>query len=228
MDGTAGLKTGQTRRTFIKNGILVSIAAGSMLGAYETGFAAPGKERWGMIIDLDRCIGCRSCTIACKLQNDTVEKSFSTTVFDKEIGEYPRARNSFMPVQCNHCENPPCVEVCPEDATFRLSNGIVVTDWSKCTGDGSCIEACPYGARFPDHRFGNRVDKCDFCFNRLQAGLEPACVEACPSKARLWGDLNNPEGEFSKYINTGELVCRKPELGIKTGVLYKNVPEESA
>lgn len=219
-------EAGQTRRAFIKNGILFSISAGGIMLSGRAGFSATGKERWGMIIDLNRCMGCQSCTVACKNQNQTLENRFSTSVIEKETGEYPDSRFSFTPIQCNHCDDPPCVPVCPEDATFKLANGIVVTDWNKCVGNGACVEACPYNARFLDPRFGNKADKCDFCLNRLELGLEPACVEACAPKARIWGDFNNPSGEFAEYIKAGGLVFRKPELGIKTSILYKKARED--
>lgn len=221
-------ETGQTRRTFLKNGVILSIGAGGVLLLQSSGFAGTAKYRWGMIIDLNRCIGCQSCTVACKLQNRTVENKFSTSVKEEETGKYPDSRFSFTPIQCNQCEDPPCVKPCPVKATFKLSNGIVVTDWAKCIGDGACVDACPYGARFLDPRFGNRSDKCDFCLNRLGMGLEPACVEACASKARLWGDFNHPSGEFAEYLKSKRLVPRKPELGIKTSILYKTAFKEPA
>ncbi|MGD9159037.1 MAG: 4Fe-4S dicluster domain-containing protein [Desulfobacteraceae bacterium] len=222
-------ETGQSRRTFIKNGLIVCIGTGGVLSIKSSGFAdTDANKRWGMIIDMNRCIGCQSCTVACKLQNNTIEDKFSTSVIEEEIGEYPASRYSFTPVQCNHCEEPPCVSACPENATFKLANGIVVTDWSKCIGEGSCVEACPYGARFLDVRFDNKADKCDFCMNRVEKGLEPACVESCASKARIWGDFNNPSGEFAEYIKSEGLTVRSPKLGIRTSILYKTAYKEPA
>jgi len=215
----------ETRRHFLKNGLLFSLAAGTLVSAGCAGHqfqAAKGQQR-AMIIDLNRCTGCQSCVIACKLQNHTEQNRFNTRIMEKETGRFPASRVTFTPSQCHHCENPPCVPVCPEQATFKLANGIVVTDWNRCIADGACIDACPYGARFPDPRFGNRVDKCDFCIDRLQKGLVPACVEACAPGARIWGDLNHPSGEFADYLKTGALSPLKPELGLKTRVLYKSI-----
>jgi len=215
----------ETRRHFLKNGLLFSLAAGTLVSAGCAGHqfqAAKGQQR-AMIIDLNRCTGCQSCVIACKLQTHTAQNRFNTRIMEKETGRFPASRVTFTPSQCHHCENPPCVPVCPEQATFKLANGIVVTDWNRCIADGACIDACPYGARFPDTRFGNRVDKCDFCIDRLQKGLVPACVEACAPGARIWGDLNHPSGEFADYLKTGALSPLKPELGLKTRVLYKSI-----
>jgi len=210
------------RRFFLKNGLLamagtaVSVAALSKTPKAE---AAAGAKKYGMIIDLNRCTGCQSCVIACKAQNKTLQDKFNTKILTLEDGNYPHAKIVFTPVQCNQCENPPCVPACPVKATFKLPNGIVVTDWDKCQGIGACVPACPYEARFLDPRHkgqsGGKVDKCDFCLNRLEQGLMPACVEACAASARLFGDLNAPEGEFAEYLKRTDLKARKPEK--KTG-----------
>jgi Fe-S-cluster-containing dehydrogenase component len=220
------------RRFFLKNGLL---AIAGIVGA--TGLAGKGNgvangeakgspKKYGLIIDLNRCIGCQSCVIACKAQNQTAVKRFCTRVLIGEDGSYPDSRVIFTPIQCNQCENPPCIPACPIKATFKLPNGIVVTDWEKCKGIGTCVKACPYGARFLDPRFGNKVDKCDFCINRLEQSLLPACVEACSPRARIFGDFNAPEREFVEYLKRADLVGRKPELGLKTSILY--VPSQKS
>ena len=109
-----------------------------------------------------------------------------------------------------------------------MANGIVATDWSKCTGQGDCVDACPYGARFLDARFGGRSDKCDFCLHRLEKSMVPACVEACAPKARIWGDFDRPEGEFADYLKKAELISRPPDRGIETSVLYKWIAREAS
>lgn len=215
------------RRFFLKNGLLamagtaVSVAALSKTPKAE---AAAGAKKYAMIIDLNRCTGCQSCVIACKAQNKTVSKHFNTKILITEDGNYPDSRVFYTPVQCNQCENPPCVPSCPLKATFKLPNGIVVTDWDKCQGIGACVKACPYEARFLDPRHkgqsGGKVDKCDFCLNRLEQGLMPACVEACAASARLFGDINAPEGEFAEYLKRTDLVSRKANLKIKTNIKY--------
>jgi tetrathionate reductase subunit B len=208
------------RREFLKKGSLMAFLG--LLGFEGTDRRAEASEtrQWAMIIDLNRCCGCQSCVIACKAQNKTVSHEFNTRLLVEEEGEYPEASPLFTPIQCNQCDDPPCVPACPEKATYKLSNGIVVTDWNKCKAKGDCVSACPYEARFLDQRFGKKSDKCDFCRNRVDLGLEPACVEACSEKARLFGDLKNPRGEFGEYLKRGDLVARKSDFGLKGRVLY--------
>lgn len=207
-----------TRRLFLKNGLAVIAMVG--LAKVPEGAAASPSPKWGMVIDVNRCTGCQACVIACKAQNKTAPDQFNTRVLTLEDGNYPESRVIFTPVQCNHCENPRCVPACPLKATYKLPNGIVVTDWEKCESYGACVPACPYGARFLDERHGKKVDKCDFCLNRLEQGLLPACVEACEANARLFGDMNAPVGEFAEHLRRRDLTVRKPELKIKTSLRY--------
>ena len=216
------------RRMFLRNGLILCLSAGGMVWTRQASGltrTTAADARWGMIIDTNRCTGCRSCMVACKLQNNTAANRFNTAVREQESGHYPAARIAFTPALCNQCYDPPCAPACPEAAIAKLPNGIVVTDWNKCTGRGDCVTACPYGARFQDPRFGEKADKCDFCLDRLQQGLEPACVEACAPGARVWGDFKAPAGAFAKYLQQGGLTSRLPQLGIKTQVLY--APQES-
>ncbi|WP_457574155.1 4Fe-4S dicluster domain-containing protein [Desulfolithobacter sp.] len=176
--------------------------------------------RWGMIIDLNRCTGCQSCVIACKNRNQTTRNQFNTRVLTQEE-IFTRGRGLlFTPVQCNQCNDPPCVASCRLDATFQLDNGVVVTDWDRCDGCGDCIAACPYEARFADPAYGNRVDKCDFCLDRLVAGGVPSCVEACGSGARLFGNLRNPAGEFARCLNDPRLTFRSSSQTSGAAVRY--------
>jgi len=212
--------TGQhtSRRAFLTQAVLGVLAAGAPRSAGAADVQA--AKRWRMIIDLNRCTGCQSCVIACKAQNDTAPQQFNTRIGIEESQDAHGARIAFTPVQCNQCEAPPCVPACPQDATFKLPDGIVVTDWNRCNGNLSCVGACPFEARYPDPRHGNKSDKCDFCLHRLVKGLNPACVDACPSRARLFGDALAPAGEFAQYLKRTDLVSRKPELGIATNLLY--------
>jgi len=213
------------RRRFIKkSGLLVvgSVVA-TGIASVATAEQAP---KWAMIIDLNRCTGCQSCVIACKNQSKTATGNFNTRILSVEAGRYPAARIVYTPVQCNHCDNPPCVAACPVGATFKLADGIVVTDWDKCVSKGACVANCPYGARSLDPRYENKADKCDFCLDRLAQGLAPACVESCPSKARLFGDSNRPQGEFARYLKKSGLQVRKSAL--KTGPRVHYLPSRQA
>jgi tetrathionate reductase subunit B len=208
-----------SKRNFLKTG-LITLAAAACLPLDKSSLAESAPRRYAMIIDLNRCTGCQACVIACKGRNDTAPTQFNTRILLGETGHGPQAGASFRPVQCNQCENPPCVPVCPTKATFKLPNGIVVTDWNRCNGSGNCVLACPYSARFLDPRHGNRVDKCDFCLERVERGLTPSCVESCSPNARLFGDLNDPQGEFASYLKKAGLQPHHPEFNIKTSISY--------
>ncbi len=196
----------QTRRTFIKNGLLIFVAASGAVtygNAIEKTTASPNDPKYAMIVISQRCMGCNSCMAACKLQNGTAENLFLTTVKRAEEGNYPDIRETFHPTGCHHCANPPCITACPEGAILKLDNSIVITNWEKCTGDGACVDACPYNARIIDPA-ESKADSCDFCLHLVSQGHRPSCVGSCPTKARLFGDLNNPEGEFAKALHKAQ------------------------
>jgi len=208
-----------SRRTFMRQGAALGAAALAAAATGGAALAAPDGAEYAMIVDLNRCTGCGACTAACKLQNGTEQGTFLTRVVEGETGTGTSARATFLPVLCNQCKDAPCQPVCPTKAVFTLDSGIVATDWDKCVGDGACVSACPYGARFIDTRHG-KADKCDFCLHRLAQGLKPACVENCPPGARVFGNLKAPEGEFARLLAKGKPAPLKPELGLSTHVLY--------
>lgn len=213
------------RRMFLKKGGALAAIFGA-LGSIPVAKAEGSQQskKWGMVIDLNRCIGCHSCVIACKAQNNTVAGRFNTRIVTAEVGAFEEPSKSFIPALCNQCEHPACAAACPVNALTKLPNGVVVADWNKCepdkckpmsNGAGACVAACPYNANFLDPRYGDKIDKCDFCLGRVEKGLEPACVESCSSKARLFGDVNAPEGEFAEYLKRTDLRRRRPELRIE-------------
>lgn len=159
--------------------------------------------KWGMVIDTRRCIGCQGCHVACKTENKVPAGVFRTQVMYVETGEYPRAKRHFLNTICMHCEKPPCVPVCPVNATYKREDGPVLVDYETCIGCGYCVNACPYDARYisptniGDFRAG-KADKCTFCAHRLDVGLEPACVQTCVGGTRIFGDFSDPDSEVSR------------------------------
>lgn len=129
-----------------------------------------------------------------------------------------------LPRLCNHCDDPPCIPVCPVEATFKAENGEVLVDASRCVGCAYCVQACPYDARFINHET-QVADKCTFCFHRTQAGLLPACVETCVGGARNFGDLNDPESEVSKLLRENEVSVLRPEMHTNPNVYYIGLDE---
>lgn len=196
--------------------------------------------RRGMVIDLKRCIGCHACTMACKLENATPPGVFWARCLEKETGKYPLAKRVFVPVLCNHCQDAPCLRACPTGATAQREDGIVTVDQATCIGCRACMEACPYEARFfledsrsyypghltPFEEAGYRkhetrtVSKCNFCTDRVEKGLEPACVQTCPAAARTFGDLDDPGSEVSHLIRERYAIQLRPEMGTKPSVYY--------
>ncbi|MBI2874085.1 MAG: 4Fe-4S dicluster domain-containing protein [Firmicutes bacterium] len=197
----------------------------------------------GMVIDLQRCIGCNGCTIACKSENGTPPGVHFSKVLEKERGTYPNVTRDFIPVLCNHCEDAPCERACPTGATTRRDDGIVMVDYDKCIGCRACYVSCPYVNRaflpkgsLSKGYYGNSltpfeavkykeftegtVVKCTFCAKRVDQGLEPACVVTCATEARIFGDLDDPDSKVSKLIRQSRMFQLLPEANTKPSVYY--------
>ena len=175
--------------------------------------------RLGMLIDLRICIGCHACSVACKAEYDVPLGKFRDTVKYLEEGTYPKAKRHFVPVLCNHCEDAPCLNACPTQAIKRLPNGEVVIDEGDCNVNRFCQAACPYGAIYIDPE-KNAAQKCTFCEHRTAVGMEPACVQACPTGSRVFGDLDDPNSAIGRKVRENEVRRWKEELGTSPRVFY--------
>lgn len=198
--------------------------------------------KYGMVIDLAKCVGCSACAVACKQENATPPGVFWGRVHIYETGRYPEVKLRYLPTLCMHCEEPACEKACPTGATSRRQDGIVVVDEDVCIGCGYCVWACPYQARalnrraprpyhpaygltpyeeeeYDEHQKGI-VEKCNFCVGRVDQGEQPACVRACPPGARIFGDLDDPDSEVSRLIAQRGGRQRLAEHGTKPKVYY--------
>jgi tetrathionate reductase subunit B len=178
-----------------------------------------GESRYAMLIDVRRCIGCNACTVACKQEFGVAPGVWRTWIKAIEKGRYPDVSISFLPLMCNHCERPSCVTVCPVLATYKREDGIVVIDPHRCIGCRYCMAACPYSMRFLNPKSGC-AQKCDWCAARVDKGLQPACVEACPTGALIFGDLADKNSEIFKLMAANPTQVVKPETGNEPHAFY--------
>jgi len=214
------------RREFIKTATVVAgllVIGGKVAAAQSTSKKSRRGKRFAMVIDVDKCYGCYACVVACAHENNVPVGVFRTWI---ERYVKPDGTVVFVPKQCNHCENPSCVEVCPVGATFVNEDGIVLINDDICIGCGACIQNCPYGARFFNPIKGV-ADKCTFCSHRIYQGLLPACVEACPTGARIFGSLEDEESEVSKMLRTTKTEQLKKWTGNEPQIFYKSLPGEA-
>lgn len=177
--------------------------------------------RFGFLIDQRRCIGCHACTVACKQEQDVPLGVYRTWVKYVEKGEYPNTRRHFTVMRCNHCDNAPCIAICPTKALFKRDDGIVDFDTSRCIGCKSCMQACPYDALYVDP-LEHTAQKCNFCAHRVDVGLKPACEIVCPETAIISGDLDDPESSIARLIAREPVSVRKPEQGTQPKLFYIN------
>ncbi|MBI3924844.1 MAG: 4Fe-4S dicluster domain-containing protein [Armatimonadetes bacterium] len=226
--------------------------AGDEGGPTVHGFLADGSydptdHAYAMLVDVRKCIGCGSCVRACAAENDVPPGHFRTWIerytvyangdvkidspnggydgFDREDGEDEVRKAFFVPKLCNHCAATPCVQLCPVAASYISPDGVVLVDEDRCIGCGYCIQACPYGSRFM-HPERHIASKCTFCYHRVTRGLRPACVEACPTGARMFGDLKDPDDEVARILVTEEVHVLKPELLTKPVTKYLGLSME--
>jgi molybdopterin-containing oxidoreductase family iron-sulfur binding subunit len=253
----------KSRRSFLKvsGACLLGLGVKPVLDAFaqaEQAQILPGPNalkagRWAMVVDIMKCPeGCHDCINACHsahnvpdfgktkeevkwLWNESYEHVFPG-VEHEYVGE--RIKQQPFLVLCNHCDNPPCVRVCPVQATWKREDGIVMMDFHRCIGCRCCMAACPYGSRsfnwsdprphipggttnpdFPTRTKGV-VEKCNFCVERLAKGLQPACVEVCSHGVLTFGDLDDPNSEVRRILGEQYSIQRRPELGTRPRVYY--------
>ena len=212
----------ESRRSFLRAlpAITVGAAIAPLPGkAAMAATTGEGGQRWAMVVDVQKCIGCQACTVSCIMENAVPENSFRTVVSTYEVKEDKRCGTYMLPRLCNHCANPPCIPVCPVGATFQRKDGVVVVDGDRCVGCAYCVQACPYDARFINHETG-KADKCTFCAHRVDEGLLPACVETCVGGARIFGDLNDPHSVVHQLLTENKVKVLKPEQGTQPHVFY--------
>ena len=250
---TRGDGIDDARRAFLGGAAattVATIAAGVTLhsfGAEPAAARAPGekvtsKVRWGLLIDASKCgDGCTACVTACQTENgwrDTGHPETDAQWIRKLTVKNPKDGASFsLPMMCQHCADPPCVDVCPTGASFKRADGIVLVDKHTCIGCRYCMMACPYKARSFIHepledqkphapRGKGTVESCTLCVHRVDEGRTPACVEACNDTAggaMLFGDLNDPKSEIAKRVATYRTTRIRADLGCDPGVYYRNI-----
>src|SRR5579859_482400 len=180
--------------------------------------------KYASVIDQRKCIGCHACTVACKAEHDVPIGVYRTWVKYIERGEFPNSRRYFLVNRCNHCDDAPCVKICPTSALYKREDGIVDFDANRCIGCKSCMQACPYDALYIDP-YSHTAAKCNYCAHRTELGLEPACVVVCPEQAIIAGDLHNPASGIARIVAREPVRVRKPEQGTGPNVYYLGADE---
>jgi len=175
--------------------------------------------RYAMAIDTRKCVGCADCVAACEAENDVPYGYARDWIVQIAEGKFPDTHVEILSERCNHCSEAPCVNACPTGAShYYEPGGIVLVDHEKCIGCKACIAACPYDARFV-HPEGY-VDKCTFCVHRVKEGLDPACVSVCPTHCMHFGDLDDPESEIVKLLQSRKYHTLQPEAGTQPNIYY--------
>ncbi len=187
-------------------------------------------QQLAMVIDATKCIDCKGCVAACKVANEVPDGQWRNWIKQDEGkpvgGVMPRAKARFQPGACMHCENPTCVDACPTGATYKdKETGAVVINNDLCIGCGNCIPSCPYDARYRNE-VTRKADKCNYCPERRAQGILPACVDTCPTKARVFGDINDPKSEAGRIFqkNKAALTRVAAKTDTKPNMYYLGDP----
>jgi tetrathionate reductase subunit B len=240
-----------TRRQLLTRCTQLLVLTGTAAAALEKNGQPPGPDDtyhmadhwWGMMIDIEKCIGCGNCVRACSKENNVPEGYFRTWVERYQVTEDwehpkvdspdgaingfpantdPNVKSFFVPKLCNHCADSPCVQVCPVGATFVSPDGVVLVDPDYCLGCRYCIQACPYGCRY-FHPEKHIADKCTLCYHRITQGLTTACCEACPTGARRLCDLKDPKDPVHEFLRNNMVHVLKPQMATGAKVYYNNL-----
>jgi len=180
---------------------------------------------YGLVIDLERCIGCHACTVACKVENKIEQDSWirvkmrDSQRLDTAQGQFPDLTMYYLPLTCMHCQEPPCLNDCPTEAIYKRDDGVVMLDTAKCNGCQACLTACPYDVILWDEE-SSLASKCHLCAGRIEQGLEPFCVLCCEARAMYFGDLSDPQNEVSRLIARRSGYTLKPEEKTGPSVYY--------
>jgi len=235
------------RREFMRSGAAlatITLAPGVTLMAFggKAEANANPATRWGLLVDTNKCTpDCDACVTACSTENGWKDTGHPETdaqwIRKVDLVDLATGRETSLPVMCQHCENPPCVDVCPTGASFKRADGIVLVDKHICIGCRYCMMACPYKARSFVHepltgqksyapRGIGTVESCTLCVHRVDSGRIPACVEACDAighRALIFGDMNDPESDIAKRLLAYPSLALRDDLGLNPGVRYTSL-----
>ena len=245
-----------SRRKFLKTAALIagtSISYKWLTSSRYLLFAADPQDEslpwYGIVIDIEKCIGCGKCAKYCKVENDvplepfffrtwveqyTVKNDGSVDIispnggidgFEQQVPDEEIFKSFFVPKMCNHCSKSPCIQVCPVGATFDSPEGVVLVDDKYCIGCRYCIQACPYGCRFM-HPEKQVASKCTLCYHRLKKGLDPVCMEVCPTGARLWGNLRDRNSKLVQFLKEHTTQVLRPHLNTGSKLYYNALSSE--
>jgi tetrathionate reductase subunit B len=177
------------------------------------------SKRYAIAIDSRKCINCKACVVACRAENSVPVAHSRPWISEEKRGTWPKLLAAFEPEQCHQCAHPACVRVCPTGASYQRPDGVVAVKQSDCVGCRYCMIACPFDARFFREDLGI-VEKCDFCSQRLDRGDIPACVETCPSKVRVFGDVNDPASPLAQLLARRQYRMKKVEAGTRPQLYF--------
>jgi tetrathionate reductase subunit B len=250
------VKMSSSRRKFLKTAVTATGAAFGYTWLKSSLYLVYGAEPenkdvpwYGIVIDIKKCIGCGNCAKACKKENDVpIEPFFFRTWveqytvrndgtvditspnggidgFEQTVPDEDIFKSYFVPKMCNHCAKSPCEQVCPVGATFLSPEGVVLVDENYCIGCRYCVQACPYGCRFI-HPVKKVANKCTLCYHRIKKDLAPACMETCPTGARMYGNLRDRNSEIVMFLKEHTTQVLRPNLNTGSKLYYNELSSE--